>query len=76
MHKLCTAFCAIGAVKPFVSLDALKVIFLLPLSYELCNNILGKFFTLVFMVFRLHKKVSRIITASRPRDSYRDLLKS
>jgi hypothetical protein len=43
--KLCTAFYAIRAVKPLMSLDSLKVIFLLSLSYEMWNNILGKFFT-------------------------------
>jgi hypothetical protein len=43
--KLCAACYAIRAVKPFMSLDTLKVICLLSLSYELWNNIRGKFFT-------------------------------
>ena len=41
--NLCTAFYAIRALKPFMSLDTSKVgiLFLLSLSYELWNNILG-----------------------------------
>jgi hypothetical protein len=39
--KLCTACCAIGAIKPLISQDPL----ILSRSYELWKNILGKFLT-------------------------------
>jgi len=74
--NLCTACCAIRAVKLFMSLDTPKVdiLYLCSLSYELWNNNLGHSSHSV-PALTLHKRVIRIITRSRSRDSCRELLK-
>jgi len=72
--KLCSACYAITAIKPFMSLDTLKLVYY---SYFYCLINYGIIFwgnsSHSIHIFRLQTRVIRIITGSRPRDSCREL---
>jgi len=77
LPKLCSACFAMRSVKPFVSQQTLKVIY-----YSLFHSIMsyGIIFwghsSLSIRVFRLQKRIIRVMTGSRCRDSCRKLFTS
>ena len=74
LPKLCVACCAIKTVKPFMCQENLKSVY-----YSYSHSLIT--YGIIFWgnsshsihVFRLQKRVIRIITGSRPRDSCRQL---
>jgi hypothetical protein len=74
--NLCTAYYAVRVIKPFLSQGSLNLVYYSCFhSLMNCGIILWGISLHSIHVFRLHKRVIRIITVSRPRDSCKELLK-
>ena len=74
--KLNKACCAISAVQPFMSLDVMKIIY-----YSYAHSVMS--YGIIFggnshfsdSIFKIQKRIIRVITKSGRRDSCRDLYK-
>jgi hypothetical protein len=76
MNKLSVACCAIGAVKPYMSQESLRAIcFSYFHSVMSCGVIIWGKSSISNNIFRLLKKVVRLITNIRSRDSSREQFK-
>ena len=73
LNKMCTACYTLRNIKHIVPIDTLRVIFFAITSYGI---IFWGSSSHANKVFRLQKKIIRIITNTRPRDSCKEVFKS